>query len=194
MILTEIVAPTEEPLSLPEIKLHLRIDSTDEDLLLNSYAVAARIYAEMFARRAFVVQTLELALDGWPSCDHIVLPRPPLQSVTSVKYVDSDGNTQTMASGDYIVDTASEPGRVLLGYGKSWPSATLQPGPAIKVRYVAGYGGSVAVPQIYKQAMLLLIGHYYENREAVVAPEGGRLQEVPMAVQSLLLIDRGGFS
>lgn len=67
-----------------------------------------------------------------------------------------------------MVDAASEPGRVWLNYGKTWPTVSLRPGPAITVRYVAGYGAAVDVPMQYKQAMLLMIGHFYENREEIV--------------------------
>lgn len=192
MILNVITAPTEEPVSLPEIKDHLRITSEEEHLLLNGYALAARQLVEMWSRRALITQTLELALECWPNCDRIALPGPPLQAVSWVKYVDSSGVTQTMSAADYVVDTAGQPGGVILGYGKSWPSATLRPGPAITVRYTAGYGTASQVPAIYKQAILLIIGHFYENREEV-APGNVRLQQIPLAARMLLTIDRGAF-
>lgn len=192
MILTMITAPTEEPVSLPEIEGHLRITSEDEKLTVAGYAMAARQLAEMMSHRALITQTLELALESWPTCDRIQLPRPPLQAVTWVKYVDSNGVTQTMAADDYLVDTASQPGQVIVGYGKSWPSATLRPGPAITVRYTAGYGTASQVPAIYKQAVLLMIGHFYENREEVT-PGNVRLQQAPLAARLLLTVDRGGW-
>lgn len=195
MILRVVTPPASEPVTLAEAKVHLRIDTSDEDTLVNGYIVAARQMCELESRRAFVTQTWDLSLEAWPEEGEIVLPRPPLQSVSSVTYVDSTGAPQTFASGDYLVDVASEPGRVILGYGKSWPSATLRPGPSIVVRFVAGYGAAGAVPQMYKQAILLMVGHYFENREAVFAVPNisATPLPLPLAVQSLLAIERGWY-
>lgn len=193
MILSIVTPPAAEPVSLAEAKLHLRIDVNDEDTLVESYITAAREWCELAARRAFVTQTLALRLAEWPCGDCIQLPRPPLASVTSITYTDSAGANQTMTSADYLVYATAEPGLVQLGYGKSWPSATLQLGPSIVITYVAGYGNAAAVPKRYKQAILLMTGHFYENREQVIAVPGISLAEVPLAVQSLLMIDRGSF-
>lgn len=193
MILQVATPPAEEPLSVTEVKAHLKVDVSTEDTLLGSYLAAARLACELEARRAFVTQTLQLKLEGWPWCEEIRLPRPPLQSVTSVVYVDSDGVSHTMSAGDYIVDTASEPGRIILAFGAGWPGATLQPGPAITVTYVAGYGDAEDVPPIYKQAILLATGHFYENREEIIAQQGVTIARLPWGVSALLSIDRGGF-
>jgi uncharacterized phiE125 gp8 family phage protein len=187
-----VTGPTEEPITLDEAKDHLRVDGTDEDALIMGLIKAARVQCELHSRRRFVTQTWELGLACWPA-EAIVLPGPPLQSVTWLKYTTSAGVQMTLASGDYVVDTLSEPGRVLLGYGKCWPTVTLQPGPAIRVRYVAGYGAPYVVPETYKQAIRLLVGHYYENREAVTVAAGVTATALPMAVDSLLMMDRGGW-
>lgn len=189
-----VTAPTEEPITLDEAKDHLRVDGTDEDALIMGLIKAARVQCELHSRRRFVTQTWELGLECWPA-DAIVLPGPPLQGVTWLKYTDSAGVQATMSSGDYVVDTLSEPGRLLLGYGKCWPMVTLQAGPAIRVRYVAGYGTPYVVPETYKQAIKLLVGHYYENREAVVLSPGltAAQGQVPMAVDALLMTDRGNW-
>jgi uncharacterized phiE125 gp8 family phage protein len=187
------VQPTEEPVSVNELKAHLRIDGDDENDLLAGYLTGARMQCELEARRAFVTQTLQLKLEAWPCWPFIILPRPPLQSVTSIVYVDNAGASTTMSASDYIVDATGEPGRVWLGYGLSWPSATLRPGPSITITYVAGYGDAVDVPQIYKQAIMLVAGHYYENREAIVIGQGFTATQVPMAAQALLMVDRGAW-
>lgn len=183
---------TEEPVTLDEAKDHLRVDGTDEDALIMAYIKAARRQCEMISRRAFVTQTWELALTTWQLQNWIELPNPPLQSVTSITYIDSAGVSAVMSSADYVVDTYSQPGRVVLGYSKCWPSVTLRPGPSVIVRYVAGYGAPKDVPETYKQAIKLLVGHFYENREAVVLQTGLVQGAVtPMAVDALLMIDRG---
>lgn len=192
MILKLATAPAAEPVSLAEAKAHLRVDVTDDDTYISALIAAARQACEQIARRSFVTQTWDLSLTCWPEENYIELPRPPLSSVSSITYVDSGGTTQTMSAGDYVVDTASEPGRVWLGYGKTWPSSTFRPGPAITVRFVAGYGNEAAVPKQYKQALLLLIGHYYENREEVQV-QGAVAVQMPKAAEWLLLMDRGSF-
>lgn len=193
MILRVTTPPAVEPLTVSEVKTHLKIDVSTEDTLLAGYLTAARMQCELEARRAFVTQTLQLKLEGWPWCDHIVLPRPPLQSVTSVVYVDSDGNSHTVSAADYIVDAASEPGRLILAYGAGWPGATLQPGPAITITYVAGYGAAADVPATYKQAILLAVGHFYENREQIIVQAGVTVAQLPWGVSALLMTDRGNF-
>lgn len=160
-----------------------------EDDLLDALIAAAREHAETFTSRALLTQTWDIYLDDWPSGDYIELPYPPLQSVTSVTYTDSDGTTNTFAATSYSVDTDSEPGRVVLDYGESWPSVTLATKNPIKVRFVAGYGNERSdVPQPIKQALLMLIAHWFENREATVV--SSRLtqagSELPFAFNALL--------
>lgn len=191
MNLKLVTPPAVEPLTLAEVKAHLRVDSADEDSLIDGYLTAAREMCELEARRAFVTQTFDLAFDDWPVDGCLPLPRPPLQSVTSITYWTSDNVQLTMPAGDYLVDTVSEPGMVRMGYNKSWPTSTLRAGPAITVRFVAGYGLAAAVPQRYKQAILLLCGHFYENREQVAT--GVTVVQMPDAVRWLLQMDRGWF-
>ncbi len=148
----------------------------------------ARRTCEIGARRAFVTQTREMALTAWPPSVGFQLPMPPLQAVESITYLDEDGVTHTVTASDYRVYTNVEPGLVVLKSNIAWPSAVLAVGPSITVRYTAGYGLATAVPEQYKSAMLLMIGHLYENREAVIT--GTIATVLPMAVASLLTNDR----
>lgn len=194
MMLKQVTAPSVEPITLTEAKAHLRVDGTDEDAYITSLIAVARMACELEARRAFVTQTFDLFLDCWPDACGIKIPRPPLQSVTSLSYTDYAGNVTTLvANTDYVVDANSEPGRVLPAYGKFWPTALLQPGGAIKVRFVAGFGLAVAVPDLYKHAIKLTIGHLFENREDVVVAPGLSPVKLPLGVSHLLGIDRGDF-
>lgn len=163
-----ITAPTLLPVTLDEAKAHVRIYANDDDALITSLITAAMQSAERFMARAILTQTLELTMDLLPcGNDPIALPMAaPLQSVTSVKYYDVDGTQQTWSSSNYIVSTAKEPGELRLAYGISWPSYRVRPD-AIAVRYVAGWTTAALVPYPIKQAMLLLIGHWYNNREEV---------------------------
>lgn len=190
MALTLETAPAVEPISLTEAKLHCRVDVSDDDTLITSLIKTAREVVEGIARRALITQTWNLVLDEFPEGDEISIPRPPLQSVVHIKYKDQDGDESTFSSGDYIVNTDAEPGKVVLAYGASWPSTSLYPTAAITVQFKAGFGdASTDVPERYRQAMLLLTGHWYENREAI-ATTGAVPKEIPFAVEALLWLDR----
>lgn len=183
--------PAVEPVSLPEAKDHLRVSISDDDTLISGLIVGARRWCEGFRNESFITQTLELTLDEWPDDGVIELPRGPVQSVTSVEYTDEDGNTSTFAASNYVVSTASNPGRLALKRSASWPSDTLQELEAIKVTYPAGYGDSADdVPEEVKSAIKLLVGHLYENREHVIIGSGLLVTDVPLGVESLLWMER----
>lgn len=174
-----------EPLTVADVKLHLRLTSdTTEDPLIASLITAAREYCEGITGRSFATQTITAYLDSFPGADFIELDRPPLQSVTSIKYKDYAGTETTMtATTDYLVDTDSDIGRIVLAYGKSWPSFTPYPYNPITIIYKAGY---TTLPKSLEQAMLLLIGHWYEHREATDEITGGKLASIEFAVGVLL--------
>ncbi|MGD9644058.1 MAG: head-tail connector protein [Elusimicrobiales bacterium] len=180
--------PTEEPVSLAEAKNHLRVDVADDDGLISALIAAAREYCEAFQNRAYVTQTWQLWLDAWPEGNEIRIPRPPLQAVNAIKYYGADGAEYTLAPADYLVDTQSEPGRLVLAPGRGWPSVTLRPASAVCVEFVAGYGAPNKVPQRVKQAILLLVGHWYDTRE--IAAVGRLVNEVPFTVNALLWQER----
>jgi len=188
MPLKLITAPTVEPLTAAEAKAHCRVTISDDDTLIGNLITAARLYAEAVCRRAFIAQTCELYLDTWPKASAIEIPLPPLSSVTSVKYIDADGQETTLASSAYIVDTVTEPGRVVLKEGQSWPGVTLRAVNGVIVRFVAGGADAAAVPKHIKQALLLLIGHWYENRETIVV--GSITKEIEFSVNALLGLER----
>ena len=180
-----ITAMTSEPVSLDDIRLHLRLtDDTTEDPLLPSLLERARLYCEMHTGRAFGTQTWEAYLNFWPGRNYIDLPMPPLQSVTSVKYVDYAAAETTMTlTTQYLVDDTSDIGRIVLPYGRTWPSFTGYPINPIRIRYVAGYS---ALPEPLKQAILLIAGNWYENREHAVDVVGGKLESIPFSALSLM--------
>src|SRR5690606_2363792 len=190
MSLTIVTPPAEEPVTLTEAKNHLRVDLSDDDSLISALIVAAREHAEAITRRAFITQTLKLSLDAFPANNGpIYVPMPPLQSVNSLKYFDTDGVEQTLNEGtDYLVDNESEPGRITPAPDTGWPAAQNRPN-AVSVEFVAGFGDASKVPQGIKQAILLMVGHWYENREAVTM-QGNNAGELPMAVDSLLMMHR----
>ncbi|MEM4234908.1 MAG: head-tail connector protein [Candidatus Methanomethylicaceae archaeon] len=177
--------PAVEPISLSEIKLHLRIDGTSEDTLLNVLITTARQHVEAITRRALIQQQWQLILDDWWD-DVLELPLPPLISVDSLTYKDASGGINTMPSSDYIYETVGI-GRLRLAKGKSFPSVELYSIGAIKITFTAGYGSDgVDVPEPIRHAIRLLVGHYYENREAVIVERGANIMQLPVAVDALL--------
>jgi len=178
-------AATEEPVTLDEAKAHLRIDHDDEDDHIAALITAARQWAEMYTRRQFISATYTLYLDWFPG--EIVVPRPPLISVTSISYLDTAGASQTLATSVYAVDAVALPGRIRLKFNESWPGTrTIEN--AVTVVYIAGYGAATAVPETAKAALKLLVAHLYENREPYIV--GTSVSALPMAAKSLLSAER----
>lgn len=197
-------AAAVEPVTLAEVRSHCRIDDHSDDAYLVLLIKAARQFAETYSRRQFVTATWKLYLDRFPFganetisdsqsyCrDAIILPRPPLQSITSIAYIDANGASQSFTN--YTSDIYGEPGRVQPAYGYTWPTARLQPN-AITITYKAGYGGSApandaasvaAVPQPIKHAIMMLAANWYENREPSNA-DANTAPKVLFAVEALL--------
>ncbi len=177
-----VTPPASEPITIDDLKAHSRIDGTDEDAYLQQLITAAREHVETVTGRALITQTWDQWHDRFAS-EHKIC-RSPLQSVTSIQYVDTSGNTQTVSTSTYTVDTAAVPGVVRLAYGQSWPS-TRDEANAVTIRFVAGYGDDGKdVPMPIRHAILLLAAHWYEFREAVVI--GGTPLSVPMAFDTLI--------
>jgi len=150
--------------------------SSTDDPLLTALITSARVAAETMTNRALVTQTWDLVLDRFPGWE-MHIPKAPLQSVSSISYVDSNGVTQTLAATDYQVDPKSEPGRITPAYGQVWPSARGQMN-AVTMRFVAGYGAAADVPRGIKDWMLLRITTLWENPAAIVLDARG-LVELP---------------
>lgn len=183
-----ITAPTEEPITLADAKLHMRVDFDIDDPLIESYITASRQWAELgFTKRAFVTQTWDFYLDAFPVGTIIEVPYPPLQSVTEIVYTDENGTDTTFPPSQYVVDTISEPGRISLAANVyCWPTVCLQPINGVRIRFVAGYGAAKDVPRQIRNALLLLVADLYEHRENSVIGSGINITDVSFSVQSLL--------
>ncbi len=191
-IITKLItAPAIEPVSLSEAKLQVRVDIADDDSLIMSQLKAASKMVEQLSLHAMITQTWDYFLDGFPGGYEIRLPHPPLQSVTGVYYTPDGGTEQTFAVANYIVDANSKPGRVYLktttgGGTGSWPSDILIPINGVRIRFVCGFGDNADdVDERLVQAVKLLVGHYYENREAVLVAQGYSAIPIPMGVENL---------
>lgn len=183
-----ITGPTIEPITLAEARLHLRLDATgspaahpDDSLVTNLIAAVRQNLDGRDGRlqRCLITQTWERILDAFP-VNEIRVPLPPLQDVLSVKYDDVNGTEKTISPIDYVVDKTSATGWILPVTGKSWP-ATFDSVNAVRIQFKGGYGDAAAnVPGPIKAAMLLMLGHLYENRGDEEMPP------FPSAVDALL--------
>ena len=181
---TLVTGPTIEPVSPDEIKSHLNISTDADDELLRSYIKTARKHAENLTNRALITQTWDLFLDYFPSV--IYVPFPPLQSVSSISYLDTNGDSQTLSASVYTVDTDSEPGRVYLSYQQNWPSLRGDRN-GVTVRFVAGHTSAANVPEPIKHAIKMIVGHMYENRENTSSMN---LSVIPTNARSFLVNEK----
>lgn len=194
MVLRLITPPTEDVITLPEAKAHLRVDHSDDDLLIQALIEAATTYAEKFTGRAFVDQTWDYYQDSFPSSSSLFacpnaleLPKPPLIAILGVFY--ESGGEQPFT--DYLVDYGGEnnPARLYLSASGSWPTPSIQPN-AVRVRFRAGYvntgdsPASMDVPAPIKAAVLIHMATLYRFREAM-AP-GSEASMVPWSAETLL--------
>lgn len=185
--LVRLVAPSGTALSIDDAIAHLRLEDDAPDVdLVEALCAAADRHVEQVTRRCLLTQQWRLTLDAFPCTDDptIRLPLAPVASVQSVTYVDTAGATQTLSAGAYQVDVTSLPPRLLPAPGTSWPRTREGAIAAVAVTFTAGYGANTAVPADLKSALRLLLGHLYENREAVVT--GTIVTTVPLAVEALL--------
>jgi uncharacterized phiE125 gp8 family phage protein len=180
----KVITPVASPvIPLADLRLHLRLDllggsTHPDDALIEGYLAAARAYCEHYTQRSVGAQTLELALDAFPD-GPIELPLGAA-SITSITYVDESGNNQAMASNEYVLDDYSLDSWAIAV--DAWPT-TDDVADSVKVRYVT----PSAISPVIKSAMLLIVGHHYENRE-----ESGtdKLAHIPLGVKSLLDVVR----
>lgn len=179
-----VAAPSSEPITTAEAKKQCDIATSDttHDTLMGTLITAARQKWERDIDRVCMSASAVEKLDCFP-CDHAIeLAATPVQSITSLTYVDIDGNTQTWSSSNYTLDSYRVRPSLVLAYNVSWPTSRGYFGD-VTLTYLAGYANAAAVPQVWKQAMLLLIGHWFENRSAVSI--GNITNDVPQAYERL---------
>lgn len=165
MTLRLVSGPTTEPVTLAQAKAHLRVDHDAEDALISALISTARGMAEHKIGRALGTQTWVRVLDAFPG-GALELGMPPVQSITSLSYIDAGGDEQSLGESDYILDTVQAPGWVLpssdLG---AWPS-TASTINAVTVTFVTGWAAE-AVPKEIKQFILMHVASMYDRRDAV---------------------------
>jgi uncharacterized phiE125 gp8 family phage protein len=200
MALKLVTGPDGFPIDLDQAKSHLREDSDDFDDQIDAFIEAATSYADGpggYLGRALIDQTWDLYLDAFPCTkwegsrrvDTIEIPLPPLIEVSGVFYLDGSGAEQTFTASSYTVDTASEPARIVLKSGSSWPTVQAAAN-AVRVRFRAGYIDQTvspaidAVPGTIKAALLIMVADLFYNRESTVVGES--VARIPWSAEALL--------
>jgi len=198
-------APSAEPVTKTEAKLWVRQDDDADDDIITDLIVLGRELAEEYTGRAFITQTWELHLNGppigtnirdnivsqWPAlvpngnANRIMLPRPPLASVTTVEYYTTSGDDwETYSSDNYTVVTADTPGFLFLNQGCTWPTS-LRSADCIKITYVAGYGNAgTDCPARVRTAIKQFVMAHYDDRGNYIT--GSMLTELPNDAKSTL--------
>lgn len=186
MILKLYTAPTIEPVLGDELGNHLRVS---DDPMLTGYLKAARQYVENLCG-PLITQTWRQYEDGWPSGDVMHIGKPRLQSVTSITYLDEDAVSSTLSASTYTVQTSAEYApSVVLKPDESWPSDALFNVDPITVTFVCGYGANANyVPEPIRLAIMILVGTWYENREAVLVSSSAWMgaATIPYSIDVLL--------
>lgn len=161
-------APATEILTTSETKGYLKVDTSADDTLIGNMVKAMRQHAEQYLGQALITQTIEEKIDTFPATNEFFLGAAPVQSITSIQYVDTDGATQTWDSANYILDAHRKHARITPAYATTWPSVRAQTN-AITITYVAGYGDNVTdVPETIREAILAGVADRYDNREDYV--------------------------
>ena len=184
-MLEKVTSAATTPVTLAEAKRHLRVTTDDDDQLIRDYLRAATEYCEdqVPGARSFSQATWDWKIHTFPDTT-FQIPRPPLQSVSHIKYFATASSTglTTLSSTSYIVNTpTSLPGLVELHPNDgAWPTVADR-ADAIHIRFISGYSN---VPEQAKQAIKMIVGHYYNNREAVIT--GTISKEIEHGVRALL--------
>jgi hypothetical protein len=214
--------PAVEPVTVAEVKSHLRVEHSRDDILIALYIAASRREAEKLSGEKFITQTWEfvyprfpvLAEDLTPVASTSLVPAygltipggnfalqaKPVQSV-SISYIDQAGVSQVfgtfsgspLVAAEYSLLRDDNDPQIILNLNQQWPQAAGVQN-AVTISTVAGYGDAASdVPELMKAGILLLCGHFYENREAVVIQNGVvTALEIPMGIRDLIAVPKVG--
>jgi uncharacterized phiE125 gp8 family phage protein len=175
--------PATEPVTVADAKAHMRIDGSDEDILIASLLLTSRLHIETALRLALITQSWTLRLDRWPPGRDVKLPLSPLRSVDEVRVKNPSGGAVVVAAESYLVDVASRPARLV--WNNVIPPIPKVPINGIEIDLTVGFGADGdSVPAPLKHAILMLAAHWYEHRDpAEIGMDGAR---IPDAVSNLI--------
>lgn len=173
--------PAVEPLTLDEAKAYLRVEHADEDEGIAALIAAARLNVEALTRRALIAQTWRLTRDAWPENGRIPVRPAPLQALTAARVYDLNNVAHALDLQAFVPDPAASAINVL-----PWSIAQPErPLSGIELDVICGYGDdALAVPEALRQAIRILVAHWYENRGLV--PGATSIAALPVTAAALI--------
>lgn len=200
-----VTPPTIMPVTLDEVHGQTRVDASETDGQLSIWISAGTRFVENYTKRALITRSYVGYMDDWPLRGHanhhhhglpgfcsgyarsFELPRPPLLDVSAITTYDDDDVATLMDPATYVVDPDAFVGRVVLRRDASWPVIE-RAANGIKVEWTAGFGPATTdVPDEYRQAILLMVSHFNEHREAVVGVDNrDSSAPLPLGVADLI--------
>jgi uncharacterized phiE125 gp8 family phage protein len=175
--------PAVEPVTPAEAKAYLRVEHSDDDAVIGALIAGARSHIEAQTRRALITQTWRLIRDAWPGDGRIPVVPSPLRQITAARVYRLDGTTQALDLQAFVSDLGATPAIVsFLSWSVPAPGRTTA---GIEIDVEVGYGGGPSnVPEPLRQAIKLLLAHWYENRGLIAV--GQSVAVLPTAVAALL--------
>ena len=174
--------PALEPLTLDEAKAYLRVEHGDDDETIAALIAAARLHVEAQTRRALIAQTWRLTVDAWPESGRIIVRPAPLQSLAAARVYDISNVAHALDLQNFVPDLAAS-ALVFAPWAVAQPERALS---GIEIDVVCGYGDdALAVPEALRQAIRILVAHWYENRGLVV-PGAMSLAALPSTAAALI--------
>ena len=178
-----ITPPAVEPVSLADAKAYLRVATSDDDDVIAALIAGARVHVEAQTRRALITQTWRIVRDGWPDDGRLAIVPVPLASIAAARVHREDGSTQTVDVAAFAIDNAAAPATVSF-VPWSLPLPRRAAG-GIEIDVTVGYGGAATdVPEPLRQAIRLLVAHWYENRGLIAI--GHDVAVMPLSVAALI--------
>lgn len=175
--------PALEPVTLADAKHFLRIEHDDDDDVIAALIAAARVHVEAKTRRTLINQTWRLTRDVWPAAGVLPILPVPLRAVTAIGVYRDDGMLQMLDIDMVQLDRGAAPAMLMFERG-ALPAPGRISG-SIEIDIEVGYGDAAEdVPAPLRQAIRLLVAHWYENRRLIAA--SGEVASMPVSVSSLI--------
>jgi len=178
-----LAGPAAEPITLAEAKHFLRVEHDDDDDVIAALIAGARIHVETQTRRALIAQSWRLTRDVWPTTGCLALLPVPVKTLDAVRVYKSDETTLSLDLSGFTLDKSDAPARLAVVHGV--PPAPERPAAGIEIDITCGYGDASAdVPEPLRQAIRLLVAHWYENRGLIAS--GGEVAVLPQSAAALI--------